>query len=876
MAARIAAMACAGICGAAVMEAPLDVRKDAAAKFVTPPAVESAATGVKISFAVSAPTDVEVAILDAKGTVVRHLAAGLLGKHAPAPFAKDSLSQAVTWDRKDDAGKDAAGGPFQARVRAGATPQVDQIAGRDPLGMEGICALAVGKDGDLYALSSESYRGGTDLRVFNRDGKYLRTIMPYPSSVPKERLAAIGQLEIEGERLPMVHSGVGHLVYPLTDGMRQQNMLWHPSGYLVMVSAIGTMAQQGPPRYLLAVHPQGGAPDGVPFVGPQLRMGVERQIGGAGEGAVPLFDHLALSPDGSAIYVSVGKYSRFVKKGNGVLRLKWSDAGAGDFWLGGAEAGADDTHFNDPEGIATDAKGNLYVCDWGNNRVCIFTPDGKPAGRFTVEKPHQIAVHPASGEIYLLSCDLVPKWGRIVENTVVRKFSAFGSGEPRELAAWKEFAAKRDASLTCMALDAGATPPKLWAVVKGSSELLALTDKGSSFEAGAPLNNHNGVGAATFIAADPVKPRVLLYEGGEAIVQVDLATGKKAPFCKGADMAFDRDGTVYVMGGRDSTLYHFDADAKPLPFASTGKTKLATKGWRGFGPNMGMPGIAVGASGDIYIMRNSNYGTAQAYGNRVDVYAPDGTLKKESLIEGLGYGDCGLGVDAAGNVYVGSNIKPADKPFPEAFMGKVPAKSWLWWKGAEREAPWKYVYYNNYLFEWGAVLKFPPAGGAEYGQHPWNLTSKEYGAPKPTDSLANAPADATTYRSAYLGYDVKVAGALWRYPGCGIIPSSGDGLMPDPGCACRNSHLAADFYGRVFVPNPFRFCVEMLDTNGNLLSRIGRYGTQDEGGKDADVRFAWPCYLSTASGRLFVMDPVNRQIVVVKFAHAAEAMCAIK
>ena len=35
----------------------------------------------------------------------RHLAAGLLGKNAPRPFKKDSLSQELEWDMRDDAGK---------------------------------------------------------------------------------------------------------------------------------------------------------------------------------------------------------------------------------------------------------------------------------------------------------------------------------------------------------------------------------------------------------------------------------------------------------------------------------------------------------------------------------------------------------------------------------------------------------------------------------------------------------------------------------------------------------------------------------------------------------------------------------------------------
>src|SRR5262245_24599758 len=82
--------------------------------------VERAGDGARIAFALSHPSDVEVAILDASGKAVRHLAAGVLGDDvaAPAPL-RAGLSQQLEWDGKDDAGKTARGGPFRVRVRTG-------------------------------------------------------------------------------------------------------------------------------------------------------------------------------------------------------------------------------------------------------------------------------------------------------------------------------------------------------------------------------------------------------------------------------------------------------------------------------------------------------------------------------------------------------------------------------------------------------------------------------------------------------------------------------------------------------------------------------------------------------------------------------------
>jgi len=54
--------------------------------FVTPPRAELAGDKVRISFAVAAPTDVEISVLDARGAVVRHLVAGMLGAKPPSPL----------------------------------------------------------------------------------------------------------------------------------------------------------------------------------------------------------------------------------------------------------------------------------------------------------------------------------------------------------------------------------------------------------------------------------------------------------------------------------------------------------------------------------------------------------------------------------------------------------------------------------------------------------------------------------------------------------------------------------------------------------------------------------------------------------------------
>ena len=73
--------------------------------FSAKPAATKAGDGLKIVFTVSAPTDVEVAVLSADGKVVRHLAAGVLGAKNPPPEPlKAGLSPEIVWDGRDDFG----------------------------------------------------------------------------------------------------------------------------------------------------------------------------------------------------------------------------------------------------------------------------------------------------------------------------------------------------------------------------------------------------------------------------------------------------------------------------------------------------------------------------------------------------------------------------------------------------------------------------------------------------------------------------------------------------------------------------------------------------------------------------------------------------
>jgi hypothetical protein len=71
-----------------------------------------------------------------------------------------------------------------------------------------------------------------------------------------------------------------------------------------------------------------------------------------------------------------------------------------------------------------------------------------------------------------------------------------------------------------------------------------------------------------------------------------------------------------------------------------------------------------------------------------------------------------------------------------------------------------------------------------------------------------------------------VEGADWLFGPVGADGHYGSGGR----CSCYvNARFALDYFGRSFAPEVDRFRVVVLDTNGNVILRIGRYGNVDDG-----------------------------------------------
>ena len=100
-------------------------------------------------------------------------------------------------------------------------------------------------------------------------------------------------------------------------------------------------------------------------------------------------------------------------------------------------------------------------------------------------------------------------------------------------------------------------------------------------------------------------------------------------------------------------------------------------------------------------------------------------------------------------------------------------------------------------------------------------------------------------------------------------------------CMCEGGGFDVDPYGRVFFPNLGQFRVEVIDTNNNPITMFGKYGNQDSGGQNAtvkrpDIPLAWPLTVALSETHAYVADTLNRRVVKVRLAYAAEEVCPVK
>jgi hypothetical protein len=177
-------------------------------EFAEKPKVTKAGDKWIITFASKGKCDATVTILGPDGKVVRRLASGVLGKNAPWPFQQDSLSQKLEWDGLTDTRKPAPAG-CKVKVGLGLQAKFERNILWDPNLTNGDVpvVLGKGKNGELYVGHNAHMNSWG--RLYDKDGKYLRTFWPPSAAELEKATAAMGVQMVPtvwGDKVPVAES----------------------------------------------------------------------------------------------------------------------------------------------------------------------------------------------------------------------------------------------------------------------------------------------------------------------------------------------------------------------------------------------------------------------------------------------------------------------------------------------------------------------------------------------------------------------------------------------------------------------------------------------------------------------------------------------
>jgi len=207
------------------------------ARLVAGPTVRREGKGAAVSFALDAPDDVLVRVFDGRGKVVRNLACGVLGDNAPGPLKPQTLKQELVWDGLDDERKAAPPGKYRVRVEVGLAPRFERFVAYDPQQLpDWVSGLEVDPKGRVYVALVAPY--ALEVRRFDRDGKYLEAVYPQNPN----HLAAVARKREMGELFTW--DSVGGRPVPDQPGIHASMSIWgglfggghHPATTPVSVS----------------------------------------------------------------------------------------------------------------------------------------------------------------------------------------------------------------------------------------------------------------------------------------------------------------------------------------------------------------------------------------------------------------------------------------------------------------------------------------------------------------------------------------------------------------------------------------------------------------------------------------------------------------
>jgi len=921
------------------------VKREAVFEFVRKPALTREGDQVCIAFESKGLCDVTVAIETREGKIVRHLASGVLGPNAPAPLQKNSRIQTLLWDGKDDRDRYVESPDnLVVRVSLGLKPQFEKTLFWDPRkrssngwGGGGAPVMKASPEG-VYL-----YEPGVmeHIRLFDHDGNYLRTVYPFPS----DRVGQVAGLQTH----TFPHDGQ---TLPFKSGFEQSTLLFGANAPRLPTrndASFNATAMAVRGRYLalagrsIARMGTDGTSAGLQLAGPKVVLFAQMRGANAsiGHDSSVRPTSLAISPDGKWLYLAgyMWRYTWHNDALHGVRRMALDQDLEPETFAGSMkqdDAGMAEGRFRGATSVACDGQGRVYVTDHINDRIQVFSADGKFLKAIPVFRPATIVLHPVTGEIHVFSW-MTPNREHLklaearqkahqpqiaIEPRLV-KLGTFD--HPGETASYPLPLPKFGGSYQewwnlppiqyVGEIDFGSNPPTVWIAqaidntFRGDWEkigTLLLREKGGKLEV---FKDFGGDAARNIVRVRPamldrqrlyVNPRNEKLYVGEAdsgvgksfgeLVEIDPSSGRirvvKLPYAA-EDLAFDIEGFAYLRS--DDTIVRYDpAGWREIPWDygeerdnvafEGGSPKvlaaLATPGQRS--PSFWhMSGIHINARGHLAVAcPNPGEAAAQVPGEE----------GKDLKIQGRAY---------VPPIYPGrlrwGEIHIWDKHGRILYEDAFPGIGHMNGIGIDASD-------NLYVMANGTRLidgkPYDPAAADDLSETLMKVPPKGARVLSAAGNIgvplaAGAPARAPDFAGFPTGRS-WVEGAEWFYGGVGYTGNAGwDG----GGCRCWNARFTLDYFARSFAPELRHFSVAVLDAGGNLITRIGRYGNVDDGlplylkggppspraiGGDETGLFH-AAYVGTLTDRrLFIADAGNARILSVKLGYHTEEKTSLK
>jgi DNA-binding beta-propeller fold protein YncE len=805
--------------------------------------------------------------------------------------------------------------------------------------------------------------GVDHVRLFDHDGNYVRTIYPFPADKLKDVKGLKWQAYPQGYSRPQ-KNGLNQTTF-FTSALGCTRKEFAQPAAFAMAAHGDRIALV---KLCLSRLKTDGTTGGLNLSGPRtwfdMRKGKAWDSNLSNDTRCCPYS-AAFSPDGKRLYLAgFSHYGQWGGTGRGTKT--WLGGVACLDYDGDAPAriftGAMDMDSGLTPGVACDSQGRVYVTDFIRNAVDVFDGEGKLLKTVPVTRPVFVCVAPKTGELYVFSWNLngmiwashpglkgqsdkVPATLTVIKSVddpkpvathdlpwVIRQGGDAGWGDP-----------------TCgsdvrAAVDFWTDPPTIWLVPGGASasrgygeggqmdfnfrnawdrsNILLLQARDGKLQVkddfgkdiAKSVQRHSSNRGHQRLYVNPANRKLYVSEnehwvGGGSfhnLIEIDPDTGKvrivAIPVQWAEDMTFDIDGRVYLRQvepahrvlrfdfaswreipwdygeeGRDKNLKI--ESGLPLPAMgsgcySEGGLYVSPKGRLAVACSTGRMGAALTQAAEWGAVKNPVMDSgAKPYqppvypgrnfvglnGGCVHVWDSHGKVVIEDTAPGMS-GIDGLGIDRDDNIYLMSQT-------PRVYDGKK---------------------YFNFIS--GTLVKVRP------GRNKW-LVKDGGPVPLPEGDRPKRSPDISGYTMG----DTWIEGADWFYGGVGNCS-----FKIAPGCICwQQSRMTLDYFARSFAPETDQFSVAALDSNGNLILRIGQYGNADDGipnaevgtrnaeGKTPDgpmlappsprsiggdeVALMQPSHVAAMTDRyLYIGDVGNGRIVQVKLGYHAEEKVALR